>query len=146
MAKGEGIDRDSGRQSPAAGAHILPGQPNIFFVTVNSKDTVPWMADIAVQNSLAEIWRNEATAWLVGYYLNHARPFAFVLRPARLSFRNRSMGAILEEPIQSPPCQPTMAMAKEIVPSPPARPDRIRRQTYVRSRKSVAQTVGDFSK
>ena len=69
MSKGEGIYRDSGRQTPASGAHIFLGQPNIFFVTVNAKDAVPWMAKATVQNSLAEIWRTEATAWLVGYYL-----------------------------------------------------------------------------
>lgn len=69
MARGEGIDRDVGRQVPCPGAHILSGQPNIFFVTVNCKDAVPWMADVTVQKSLAEIWRTEATAWLVGYYL-----------------------------------------------------------------------------
>ena len=69
MARGEGIYRDSGRQTPAAGAHIFLGQPNFFFVTVNAKDAVPWMANAVVQNSLVEIWRVEATAWLVGYYL-----------------------------------------------------------------------------
>jgi putative transposase len=69
MPKGEGIHRDIGRQTPAPGAHIFLSQPNIFFVTVNAKDAVPWMADATVQKSLAEIWRAEATAWLVGYYL-----------------------------------------------------------------------------
>jgi len=69
MSKGEGIYRATGRQAPASGAHIFLGQPNIFFVTVNAKDALPWMANATVQNSLAEIWRTEATAWLVGYYL-----------------------------------------------------------------------------
>jgi hypothetical protein len=69
MPKGEGIYRESGRQTPAAGAHVYLGQPNVFFVTVNAKDALPWMASVTVQNSLAEIWRQEATAWLVGYYL-----------------------------------------------------------------------------
>src|SRR5262245_16384130 len=69
MPKGEGIHRDIGRHTPALGAHIFLGQPNIFFVTVNAKDAVPWMANATVQNSLADIWSTEATAWLVGYYL-----------------------------------------------------------------------------
>jgi putative transposase len=69
MAEGEGSHRDIGRQTPAPGAHIYLGQPNIFFVTVNARDAAPWMANSIVQNSLAEIWRAEATAWLVGYYL-----------------------------------------------------------------------------
>src|SRR5208282_4180992 len=65
MATGEGIHRDIGRQTPAAGAHIFSGQPNIFFGTVNAKYAVPWMANMTVQQSLAEIWSKEATAWLV---------------------------------------------------------------------------------
>ena len=69
MPKGEGIHREIGRQIPTPGAHIYLGQPNIFFVTVNAKDAKPWMANTTVQNSLADIWRAEATAWLVGYYL-----------------------------------------------------------------------------
>ncbi len=69
MAKGEGIHREVGRQSPMAGAHIFPGRPNIFFVTANAKDAIPWMANDIVHKSLEEIWRMEATAWLVGLYL-----------------------------------------------------------------------------
>jgi hypothetical protein len=69
MPKGEGTHRDVGRQTPTPGAHIYLGQPNIFFVTVNAKDAAPWMANSIVQNSLAEIWRVEATAWLVGYII-----------------------------------------------------------------------------
>ncbi len=69
MATGEGIHRAIGRQTPAAGAHIFLGQPNIFFVTVNAKDAIPWMANPIVQQNLTEIWRHEAKAWRVGYYL-----------------------------------------------------------------------------
>jgi hypothetical protein len=69
MAIGDGIHCEVERQTPAAGAHIFLGQPNIFFVTANCKDGIPWMADPTVNASLAEIWRTEATAWLVGYYL-----------------------------------------------------------------------------
>jgi putative transposase len=78
MPKGEGTHRDLGRQTPAPGAHIFLGQPNVFFVTVNAKDAVPWMANPTVQNSLTDIWRTEASAWLVGYYLvmpNHVHLF-----------------------------------------------------------------------
>lgn len=69
MGRGEGIYPDVGRRSPAAGAHIICGQPNIFFVTVNAKDRLPWMADATVQDSLVRLWREEASAWLIGYYL-----------------------------------------------------------------------------
>jgi putative transposase len=58
-----------GRKTPAGGAHIFPGQTNIFFLTVNAKDRVPWIAQPDVQSSLEDIWRNEAAAWRIGYYL-----------------------------------------------------------------------------
>ena len=58
-----------GRKTPAGGAHILIGQPNIFFVTVNAKDRVPWIGQAAMQSALADIGREQARAWLVGYYL-----------------------------------------------------------------------------
>ena len=69
MSAGAGIYPEVGRQTPAGGAHIFMGQPNIFFVTVNAKDRVPWLDQPAVHSSLARLWREEATAWLVGYYV-----------------------------------------------------------------------------
>jgi putative transposase len=62
-------DPGVGRKTPAGGAHIFLGQPNVFFLTANAKDRTPWIAQAAVQSSLHEIWRDEATAWRVGYYL-----------------------------------------------------------------------------
>jgi len=58
-----------GRRTPSGGAHLFFGQPNIFFLTVNSKDRVPWVGQSKVQTSLVNIWRESATAWLTGYYL-----------------------------------------------------------------------------
>jgi len=69
MAIGEGRFRDVGRQTPAKGAHILMGEPNVFFVTVDAKDRRPWLGTPDVQSELVRIWRDEATAWRVGYYL-----------------------------------------------------------------------------
>ena len=86
MSRGEGIFPDVGRQTPAAGAHILVGQPNNFFVTVNAKDTVPWMANEAVQKSLVEIWSKGATAWLAGYYLVMPDHLHFFCAPHDLHF------------------------------------------------------------
>ena len=86
MARGQGIHRDVGRQSPTSGAHVLLGQPNIFFVTVNSKDAVPWIASPTVQDSLADVWRNNATAWLVGYYLLMPDHMHFFCAPHDLHF------------------------------------------------------------
>ena len=58
-----------GRKAPAGGAHIVLGQPNVFFITVNAKDKIPWIGQADVQRTLEGIWRERATAWLVGYYL-----------------------------------------------------------------------------
>ena len=86
MPRGEGIHRDVGRQSPAPGAHIFLGQPNIFFATVNAKDAVPWIAASDVHNSLVGIWRDDATAWLVGYYLLMPDHLHFFCAPHDLHF------------------------------------------------------------
>ncbi|HXI71362.1 MAG TPA: hypothetical protein VNN22_13480 [Verrucomicrobiae bacterium] len=86
MATGEGIHRAVGRQTPAPGAHIFSGQPNFFFVTVNAKDRVAWLASATVQQSLAEIWMKEATAWHVDYYLLMPDHLHFFCAPHDLHF------------------------------------------------------------
>jgi putative transposase len=75
-----------GRKTPAGGAHIFLGKPNIFFVTANAKDRVPWMNQREVQESLAGIWRHKATAWLVGYYLIMPDHVHFFCTPHNLHF------------------------------------------------------------
>src|SRR5438093_8411226 len=74
------------RTAPAAGAHIFLGQPNIFFVTVNAKDRVPWIGQREVQQSIEHIWRTEANAWLVGYYLLMPDHLHFFCAPRDLHF------------------------------------------------------------
>jgi putative transposase len=86
MVTGEVIHRAIGRQTPAAGAHIFLGQPNIFFVTVNAKDAVPWIANATAQSSLTQIWREEATTWRVGYYLIMPDHVHFFCAPHDLQF------------------------------------------------------------
>jgi putative transposase len=44
------------------------------------------MTDATVQNSLAEVWRVEATAWLVGYYLLMPDHMHFFCAPRDLRF------------------------------------------------------------
>ena len=44
------------------------GQPTIVFVTVCTKDRIPWLASPIVHESLVTIWRN-AAAWTVGEYV-----------------------------------------------------------------------------
>jgi len=69
VVEGEGIYPTVGRKTPAAGAHIFLGTPNIFFVTVNAKDRVLWIGQTPVQSDLVDIWGKAATAWRVGYFL-----------------------------------------------------------------------------
>jgi putative transposase len=57
-----------GRKTPAKGVKISLDDPTILFLTVCTKNRVPWLAQKPVQTSLEEIWR-KADAWLVGYYL-----------------------------------------------------------------------------
>jgi putative transposase len=120
MPTGEGAHRETGRQTPAAGAHIFLGQPNIFFVTVNAKDADDWMDDVTVQDSLAQIWTKEAKAWLVGYYLIMPDHVHFFCAPHDLHFEHRRMGGILETAVQPPASGPAVVVAAQIVSSPDA--------------------------
>lgn len=58
----------AGRKTPSQGARISLDMPNVFFLTVNAKNRLPWLAQEAVHESLRQIWK-EADAWLVGDYL-----------------------------------------------------------------------------
>ena len=86
MAEHSPLYRQVGRKTPTGGAHIFLGQPNIFFVTVNAKDRVPWMNQPSVHSSLVSLWREEATAWLVGYYLIMPDHLHFFCAPYDLHF------------------------------------------------------------
>lgn len=57
-----------GRKHPASGVRIALGEPTIVFVTVVTRDRIPWLAQPLVHECLREAW-SEAQAWLVGYYL-----------------------------------------------------------------------------
>ena len=69
-----------------AGAHIQLGGPNVFFLTICSKDRIPWMATKDVEDGLVNIWREEATAWHVGYYLLMPDHLHLFCAPYDLSF------------------------------------------------------------
>ncbi len=67
------------RQYPAKGVRIVSGQPTIVFVTVCTANRKPWLATPVNHAALVRIWRNEATAWLVGRYVlmpDHVHLFA----------------------------------------------------------------------
>jgi putative transposase len=58
-----------GRLTPAQGVHLTSHQPVVVWLTVCTKDRVPWLKQTVVQEKLRAIWRDEATAWLMGDYL-----------------------------------------------------------------------------
>ena len=58
-----------GWRTPAKGVHVAVGLPNWVFLTVCTEKRSPWLAQIAAQKTLHEIWRDKATAWLVSDYV-----------------------------------------------------------------------------
>jgi putative transposase len=57
------------RNKPAQGVLYISGQPTIVFVTVSTINRRPWLADSKHHETLIDIWRDDATAWLVGRYV-----------------------------------------------------------------------------
>jgi REP element-mobilizing transposase RayT len=57
------------RRTPAKCVHISLGRPNWVFLTVCTERRGRWLAQPAVQRTLHDLWKNEATAWLVADYL-----------------------------------------------------------------------------
>jgi len=86
MPNGRGPSPQVGRKTPAGGAHIFLGHTNVFFVTVNAKDRIPWIGQPTVQSALVNLWRDEANAWLVGYYLLMPDHLHFFCAPRDLHF------------------------------------------------------------
>jgi putative transposase len=60
---------ESGRRTPAKGVHTMLGRPNWVFLTVCTEKRSPWLAQAAVQTELHQIWKDQATAWLVSDYV-----------------------------------------------------------------------------
>jgi putative transposase len=86
MTRGEGAFPETGRKIPCHGAHIDLGGPNIFFVTVNAKDRVPWISQPTVHLSLRQIWSERTQAWRIGYYLLMPDHLHFFCAPFNLRF------------------------------------------------------------
>ncbi len=66
------------RRHPHHNVIIVPHRPIIVFVTVCTKDRLPWLASPEVHETLVSIWRM-ATAWRVGRYIllpDHLHLFA----------------------------------------------------------------------
>ena len=62
-----GTDRPQ-RQTPTHGVIVRAELPTIVFLTVCTKDRVPWLNQVEVHSLLDSIWR-QADAWLVGRYV-----------------------------------------------------------------------------
>jgi len=62
-----GMD-EIGRRHPAHGVHVALALPTIVFLTVCTKNRLPWLAGEEAHAALLAIWR-EAAAWTVGRYV-----------------------------------------------------------------------------
>ncbi len=68
------------RKRPACGVKHVDGQPTVVFDTVCTKGKRPWLATEQMHEILVGIWRDQATAWLVGRYIimpDHVHYFAW---------------------------------------------------------------------
>jgi putative transposase len=66
------------RRKPPQGVRIDLGKPTIIFLTVCTKDRVPWLACDESHQLLRSVWE-QAQAWLVGNYIlmpDHLHMFA----------------------------------------------------------------------
>jgi len=66
------------RKRPARGVFIDVNHPIVVFLTVCTKDRVPWLAEEEVHARLCSVWC-ESRAWLVGRYVlmpDHLHLFA----------------------------------------------------------------------
>src|SRR5262245_39974941 len=69
MASKYPIDPPPGRRHPVHGTRIDLAKSTLVFLTVCAKERKPWMTNPTVMTSLVGIWRENATAWLVGDFL-----------------------------------------------------------------------------
>ena len=56
------------RSHPARGVRVDLAEPTIVFLTVCTKDRMPWLAQDDVHAALRNLWQNEE-GWLVGRYV-----------------------------------------------------------------------------
>jgi putative transposase len=56
------------RKRPASGVHMFIDTPTIVFVTVCTKDRVPWLANPKCHSLLLDVWKR-ADAWQVARYV-----------------------------------------------------------------------------
>lgn len=61
--------KEPGRRTPAKGVNIILGQANWVLLTVCTAQRLPWLAQSSAQSVLHQIWKEDATAWLVSDYV-----------------------------------------------------------------------------
>ena len=61
-------DKTSNRKHPSHGLIAKTYQPLIIFVTVCTKDRMPWLANSDVRETLRTVWA-DASGWAVGRYV-----------------------------------------------------------------------------
>ena len=69
---------NNSRRHPIHGVLSNPNRPAIVYLTVCTKDRMPWLADPSVHDLLLDVWR-QADLWLVGRYVimpDHLHLFA----------------------------------------------------------------------
>jgi len=72
------------RKRPASGVLLVGGQPTVVFDTVCTRSRKAWLKTDDMHQALIDVWRNEATAWLVGRYVvmpDHIHYFAWATEP-----------------------------------------------------------------
>jgi putative transposase len=57
------------RRTPAQGVHLKLDRPNWVFLTVCTEKRSPWLAQSGAQRVLHQVWKEQATAWLVSDYV-----------------------------------------------------------------------------
>jgi len=81
----DGPQLEPKRRTPAKGVRITLCRPNWIFLTVCTAKRSPWLAQPFVQDALHQIWKIQATAWLVSDYVlmpDHLHLFCAPTDPA----------------------------------------------------------------
>lgn len=71
------------RKHPAVGSYHTGNKPMIIFITVCTKDRIPWLANNDAHDILLSIWQ-DASMWMVGDYIimpDHIHLFATCANP-----------------------------------------------------------------
>jgi putative transposase len=88
---------EPGRRVPSKGVQIMPGRPNWVFLTVCTEKRSLWLAQPTVQRTLHHIWKDQATAWLVGEYVIMPDHLHLFCAPGDLRFTSERWAAFWKD-------------------------------------------------